>query len=69
MHPIQYGEAVVLEMKTDLVPGAIPYKSRVRLLNPDQKENLQDQIDKWLQQGVIKPSVSPWVSPLYTLEE
>ena len=69
MHPSQYGETEVLEMKIDLVPGAIPYKSRVRLLNPDQKENLQDQIDKWLQQGVIKPSVSPWVSPLYTLEE
>ena len=44
MHPSQYGETEVLEMKIDLVPGAIPYKSRVRLLNPDQSENLQDQI-------------------------
>ena len=33
-------------MKIDLVPGAIPYKSRVRQFNPDQKENLGDQIDK-----------------------
>ena len=32
MHPSQYGETEVLEMKTDLVPGAILYKSRVRLL-------------------------------------
>ena len=39
-HPSQYGEIKVLEMKIDLVPGAIPYKSRVRPLNPDQKENL-----------------------------
>ena len=36
-HPGQYGETEVLEMKIDLVPGAIPYKSRVRPLNPDQK--------------------------------
>ena len=39
-HPSQYGETKVLEMKMDLVPGAIPYKSHVRPLNPDQKENL-----------------------------
>ena len=47
-HPSQYGETEVLEMKIDLVPGAIPYKSLVRPLNPDQKESLQDQIDVWL---------------------
>ena len=29
-HPSQYGETKVLEMKIDLVPGAIPYKSRVK---------------------------------------
>ena len=41
-HPSQYGETEVLEMKIDLVLGAIPYKSRVRPLNPDQKENLRN---------------------------
>ena len=30
VHPSQYGETEVLEMKIYLVPGAIPYKSRVR---------------------------------------
>ena len=35
MHPSQYGETEVLEMKIDLVPGEKPYKSRVRPLNPD----------------------------------
>ena len=59
MHPSQYGETKVLEMKIDLVPGAIPYKSQLRLLNPDQKDNLCDQIDEWLEQGVIDPSLSP----------
>ena len=68
-HPSQYGKTDVLEMKIELVPGAISYKSRVRPLNPDQKENLQKQIDKWLEQGVIEPSVSPWVSPLVPLKK
>ena len=48
-HPNQYGEIKVLEMKIDLVPGAIPYKSQVRHLNRDQKDNLHDQIDEWLE--------------------
>ena len=29
MHPNQYGETEVLEMKIYLVPGVIPYKSHV----------------------------------------
>ena len=69
MHPSQYGETQVLEMKIDLVPGAIPYKSQVTPLNPDQKENLCVQIDEWLPQGVIKPSVSPWASPLVPVKK
>ena len=44
-HPSQYAETEVLEMKIDLVPGVIPYKSRVRPLNTDKKDNLPDQID------------------------
>ena len=56
-------------MKIDLVPGAIPYKSRVRQFNPDQKENLGDQIDKWLEQGGIEPSVSPWAWPLVPVKK
>ena len=43
-HPSQYGKTEVLEMKIDLVLGVIPYKFRVRLLNPDLKENLRDPV-------------------------
>ena len=59
-HPSQYDETKVLEMKIDLVPGVIPYKSKVRPLNPDQKDNLRTQFDEWLEQGVNEPSVRPW---------
>ena len=67
--PSQYGETKVLEMKINLVPGAILYKSRVRPLNSDQKENLRDQIDEWLEPGVIEPSISPWASPLVPVKK
>ena len=56
-------------MKIDLVPEAIPYKSRVRLLNTDHKDNLPDQIYEWLVQGVIKSSVSPWASLLLPMKK
>ena len=56
-------------MQIDLIPGLIPYKSRVRLLNPDQKDNLKKQIDEWLEQGVKKPSISPWASPLVPVKK
>ena len=59
----------MLDMKIDLVPGVIPYKSQVRPLNPDQKENLLNQIDEWLEQGVIEPSVSLWASPLIPVKK
>ena len=54
----------MLETKIDLVPGAFPYKSKVRPLNPDKMDILQKQIDEWLEQGIIETSVSPWVLPL-----
>ena len=56
-------------MKIDLVTGAILYKSQERPLNPDQKDNLRDQIYESLEQGVIEPSVSPWTSPLVPVKK
>ena len=53
-------------MKIDLVPGAIPYKSQV---NPDQKDNIHDQIDEWLEKGFIKPPVSQWALPLIPVKK
>ena len=59
----------MLELKIDLIPGAVPYRSRVRPLNPDQKGNLRDQIDEWIEQGVVEPLVSPWASPLVPVKK
>ena len=41
----------------------------MRPLNPDHKDNLWTQIDEWLEQGVIEPSVSPLVSPLVPVKK
>ena len=38
-------------------------------MNPDQKDNLPKQIDEWLEQGVMEPSVSPWVSVIVTVKK
>ena len=62
-HSSQYGETEVIEMKIYLVQGAIPFKSRVRPLNLDQKENLHNHIDEWLEQGVIESAMSPRALP------
>ena len=45
--PSQYGETEVLQKRIDLIPCSVPYKSQVRPLNPDQKDNLRKQINKW----------------------
>ena len=36
----------------------------MRSLNPDQRANLKEQIDEWVEQGVIEPVTSLWTSPL-----
>ena len=49
MHPSQYGETDVLEMKIDLIPGAVPYKSRVKTVESGSKRKftrLDRQVDR-----------------------
>ena len=50
----------LVKLKIDLEPGTVPKRSIVRLLNPDQKRNLKDEIDEWIEQGVIEHANSLW---------
>ena len=59
----------IFELKIELEPGAVPKRSRVRLLNLDQRANLKEQLDEWIQQGVTKPANSPWASPLVPVKK
>ena len=41
-----------------------PVNARCRPLAPHLRKPLKEQIEKWLAQGVIKPSAGPWASPI-----
>ena len=41
----------------------------MRLLNPNQRANLKDQLDEWIQQGIIEPANSPWALPLVPVKK
>ena len=60
----KYGDAgTEEECQIRLKPGTQPVKQRVRPLNPAQEKVLRDQVQEWLQAGVIEPSRSSWASP------
>ena len=69
LHPNNYGKTDLLELRIELQPGAVPKRSKVRPLNPDQCANLKEQLDKWIQQGIIEPANSPWASPLVPVKK
>lgn len=52
--------------RTDLITHRIitedglPIRQKGKPINPVLQKDLQHQIDKWLEQGVIEPSQSPW---------
>ena len=48
LHPNQYGKTDLLELWIELQPGAIPKRSKVRPLNPDQCANLKELLDEWI---------------------
>ena len=39
-------------------------REKCQPLNPVQEKDLQRQLDEWIAQGVIKPSMSAWASAL-----
>ena len=52
--------------KTNLIEHSIPtgdtrpIKSKTRPLNPILEEDLRRQLNKWLKEGIVEPSTSPW---------
>ena len=68
LHPNHYGKTNLLELRIELQPGAVPKRSKVRPLNPDQRANLKEQLDEWIQ-GIIEPANSPWASPLVPVKK
>ena len=67
--PNHYGKTDLVELRIELQPGAVPKRSKVRPLNPDQQANLKEQLDEWIQQGITEPANSPWASPLVLVKK
>jgi len=42
LHPNYYGKTDLLQLQIELQPGAVPKRSKVRPLNPDQRANLKE---------------------------
>ena len=52
-------ETDLIEFDRELLQNTRPHKSSARLLNPAQRKDLRRQLDQWLEQNVIEPSVLP----------
>ena len=46
------------------VDGQVPIAVPMYGSSPEKKRVMDEQIDKWFEQGVIEPSISPWSAPV-----
>ncbi len=58
------GRARIDPFVIELVPGAQPLAKRNYPLSVDDERFAEEQIAKWLKSGTIRPSQSPWSSPI-----
>jgi hypothetical protein len=47
-----------------LIPEATPLNVKPYRYNPSQKDEIENQLQKMLRNGIIQPSVSPFASPV-----
>ena len=60
----QLGSVKLVEHEIPLQPQAIPVAQRPRRLSPSERQEVRDEIDYLLSQGLIETSTSPWASPI-----
>jgi len=46
------------------VDGQVPIAVPMYTSSPEKRKVMDEQIDKWFEQGVIEPSISPWSAPV-----
>ena len=46
------------------IDGQVPIAVPMYGSSPEKRRVMDDQIDKWFEQGVIEPSISPWSAPV-----
>jgi hypothetical protein len=52
-----------------LLPGSTPFRLRSYRYNPSQKDEIEQQIKEILENGLIRPSVSPFSSPVLLVKK
>lgn len=59
-----FGRTTATEHKILLEERSRPIYQRVRQTSPEEKKIVREEVGKMLDQGVIRPSSSPWASPI-----
>ena len=59
-----FGRTNLMRFQMQMIPGAQPVRAKMRPLNPTYEKDLDQQLDAWLEAGVIEPSASAWSSAL-----
>ena len=60
----QLGSVQFVEHEIPLQLNAVPVAQRPRRLSPSEREELREEINYLLSQGLIETSTSPWASPI-----
>jgi hypothetical protein len=58
-----------IEFIIELVPGTSPIAQRAYRMNPQELEELKRQLADMLSKGLIRPSASPWGSPVLFVDK
>jgi hypothetical protein len=58
-----------IEFIIELIPGTAPIAQRAYRMNPQELEELKRQLADMLSKGLIRPSASPWGSPVLFVDK
>jgi hypothetical protein len=58
-----------IEFVIELIPGTAPIAQRPYHMNPQELEELKKQLADMLSKGLIRPSASPWGSPVLFVDK
>ena len=58
-----------IEFIIELVPGTGPIAQKPYRMNPQELDELKKQLDDMLRKGLIRPSASPWGSPVIFVDK
>ena len=63
------GQCNLMKYDIELVEDAKPVKAKNIPLNPEYEARLKEQLDKWLQAGVVSEGLSEWNSPIFAVRK